>query len=84
MATGYGLGFGEDVRQEIMGRLRLGYVHPDFHDHDVFAVSGNHVVHVGQALGIEGRPCGGIRIERHAADIPSRAVGLQSVENPPE
>jgi hypothetical protein len=67
-----------------VGSLRLSHIHADFHDHGVFVVAGYHVVHVGQTLGVEGRPSGRVRVERHPAHVPSRAVVLQPVEDPSE
>ena len=76
----YRPGFTDDVFQKGFGVGGVVFGETYFADHDLFAVAGDHCLHIGFAFGIEGRVIAGGRIEGHADDIPGGAVGLQTVE----
>ena len=65
-----------------MGGLWLGDIHSNLADHDRFAVPGDHIVHIGQALAVQCRPVGGGWIKGHPNDIPIRSIVFQSVKHP--
>ena len=50
----------------------------------MLAIAGDHIVHVRQAFGVQGRIVGRRGIKGHADDIPFRPGGLKPVEHPAE
>lgn len=74
--------FVDDIRQESLRVRGVGDIHPHFAVHDGFAVTGDHVLHVGQAFGVQGRVVRGGRVEGHSDHIPIGAGGFQPVKHP--
>jgi hypothetical protein len=76
--------FGDDIRQEVerVGGVADGHAH--FRKDYGLAVTGDHVVHVGQALAVQRGPIGRGGIERHADHVPIGTGGFEAVEHPSE
>ena len=67
---------GQDVREEGEGIGGIGHVHADLAHDDRFPVTGDHVIGVGLALGVQGGPVGGGGVKGHADHVPIRSGGF--------
>jgi hypothetical protein len=74
--------FVDDIRQESLRVRGVVDRHPHFAVHHGFAITADHVLHVGQALGVQGRIVRGGRVKGHSDDIPIGARGFQPVKHP--
>jgi len=84
VAAGQGAVFIDNVQQEGLAGGGLGHIHPHLAHHHRFSVTGDHVIRVGLALGVQRCVVGGRGIKGHPNNVPIGTSGLQAVKHPAE